>query len=168
MKPDVNIGRLKFSGSNPSEHIEQLRQAVAKFEIKIYEKSGSGNAATDITAIEAEIASLRSMVLGLSVVGFPGFGTTHATAAYGDHTHDQSKFFSKHGSQDAVAGVNTVVFDSSYSYSVAPQVMCWLEYTDGFWSALVVDSANITAYGFTVNVDNIENAPKLKYFTVGS
>lgn len=41
--------------------------------------------------------------VSLNYTSFPGFGTTHTTAAYGDHTHDYSGTYAAKSSEGAVA-----------------------------------------------------------------
>jgi hypothetical protein len=164
------IGRMKLTG-DPKKDIPALHDVTARLEQFLCEKipsDSAGGASADLTALKAQVNNLTTIIEGLQLVTFPGFGTDHNTAAYGDHQHAQNTFFTKQGSQDAVLGINPIVFDPTYLYASPPNVLCWLQQSDGSFSPLVVQEADITINGFTVNVSNIDGSPKLKYHAIGS
>jgi hypothetical protein len=166
VQPYAQIANLRLSAG--PEAAEQLRKAVAAFENHVYQNLQTGNTPTEIASIRTDLEALKITVQSLVVSAWPGFGTDHLHAAYGDHVHDDNKFFAKQGSQDAVLGPNTIVFDTTKPFVTVPNIFAWLEYLDGSWSALVIDPAKITVLGAEVEVINLDTTAKLKYHAIGS
>jgi hypothetical protein len=156
MRPFIDISKLKLSGS-ADEKAEALRQAVAKFEEHIYKQTVlPSNAQADVAALTQQVNALNAQVQSLQITAFPGLGTDHTHAAYGDHVHGQNTFFVKKGSQDAVIGTNTVVFDATFAFSAPPIVHCWLRTSDPYGLSQVdIPDANITVTGFTFTLDSL-------------
>jgi hypothetical protein len=167
-----NIGRMKLSG-DPAKDIEALHKVTAKLEEFLCNKMpNQANANADLTTLQAQINAMQTTINGLSIAvvtnAWPGLGDDHVHAAFGDHAHGQNKFFTKQGSAVATLGVNTVTFDSTFAFTSAPNIWCWLQQTDGSFSPLVVQSGDITVAGFTVSVINVDGSPDLKYYAIGS
>jgi hypothetical protein len=155
MQKFANIANLR----NPT--IEQLRRSTADFENHIYKNAQTTQA--DISGIQSQITALSNQVAALTMTQFPGFGTDHLHAAFGDHTHIELTFFSKSGSQAASAGTSSIVFDSTKAFSSIPIVSVWTIDTDPFGLNTHI-AKNITVTGFDVDVDV---AGTIYYLAVG-
>ena len=167
-----HIGRLKLTGDT-NKDIQELHKVTANLEEYLCKKiSNSVNAAQDSTTLTNQITNLQGVVSALTVSvitnAFPGFGTDALHASRGDHTHTQLKYFVKQGSQIAVLGLNTVVFDVTAPFTSNPNVWCWLSSSDGTFSPLIVNSSDVSTTGFTVTTINIDGSPNLNYYAVGS
>jgi hypothetical protein len=164
--PFVNISRLRL---DKGKEVEQLKDAVARFENHIYKSLPPSSTPSDLTALTAKIQALETTIQGLGVAvianAWPGFGTDALHAMKGDYQDPALTFFSKKGIQLATLGSNSVTFDATVPFSEAPVVSCWLAYADGTWAAIIPNPISTT--GMTVAVASLDGTPSIYYIATG-